>query len=350
MAAAAITSILVACASQGGEQTTLNRAIEPVCPPQLQGMVTLSGSAVPRAIPADLVVTEGKVKTYDALGRRFLVSIAVEGPARGLRLLSNSLTVATVGGTLKGWAALNAADASSGAASSGSAASRTQTADLAGSRAVEVIPGRIRVAPFLSGTTLHAQTASLDMLVIPGGRQIDAMVASTDAMWTAQRQPVPADELRIALTPIRNLTYFDHVDAHITFVYAPRAARSDSGSQCSVESTVTLVDADSARPALWDIGTSFRGASRNRWLALFDPKAGPTRLIFGSPTTASGFATWARQAGATHVGPYQLGTFEPVGTLDVLKGVPFDREIMDSFQPVSADDLGNLKVGPIGEP
>jgi hypothetical protein len=113
---------------------------------------------------------------------------------------------------------------------------------------------------------------------------------------------------------------------------------------------VTLVDADAARPALWDIGTSFRGASRNRWLALFDPKAGPTRLIFASPTTAWGFATWARQAGATHVGRYQLGTFEPVGTLDVLKGVPFDREIMDSFQPVSAGDLGNLKVGPIGEP
>ena len=156
---------------------------------------------------SDLMVSEGQVHTYDALGRRFLVSISVSGPARGLRLLSNSLTVTTLGGTLRGWAALSAANASSGTASSGSAASRTQTTDFSETRAVEVIPGRIRVAPFLSGTTLHAQTAALDMLVVPGGRQIDAMIASTDAMWTAQRQPVPADELRIALTPIRNSTY-----------------------------------------------------------------------------------------------------------------------------------------------
>jgi hypothetical protein len=51
--------------------------------------------------------------------------------------------------------------------------------------ALDIIPGRLRLTPFLSKSTLEAQSTSLDVWVAPGAAPIDEMALSAVSLWDA---------------------------------------------------------------------------------------------------------------------------------------------------------------------
>jgi hypothetical protein len=301
---------------------------EPSCPAELQGQVKVFASGTPRTIPPDLAVDTGL--TNGVVGRRLLVSVSPNGAARGVRILSSALTATTFGGTFEGWAAIERNDTG---------------------RALDVSPGQLRVAPFLSGSTLQPQTISLDLLVVPGAAPIDEMAISALQLWSEDRRPISAEALQIAVTQLRHFSIYDAVEATIKLEFVASGSRSASDRwKCSVENHITLVDRAAVTPPLWDLRkTADRGRSEF-WLALFDPRTGPFRAIFTSPADATGFARWLRQTHSTRVGPYQLGMFRPEYSDDARRMVPVDHSVIDSFQPASSADLNDLVIGRLGEP
>lgn len=107
-AAAVLTLIALAgCASGRNASVGEEGLLEHPCPEELQGQVVVSAAAVPRSIPLDLAADEGFVKTYGVVGRRIMISVAPMNAARGMRILSSTLAVTTLGGTFEGWAALS---------------------------------------------------------------------------------------------------------------------------------------------------------------------------------------------------------------------------------------------------
>jgi hypothetical protein len=301
---------------------------EPSCPAELQAQVKVFASGTPRTIPPELAVDTGF--TNGVVGRRLLVSVSPNGAARGIRILSSALTATTFGGTFEGWAAIE----------------RNGTG-----RALDVSPGQLRLAPFLSGSTLQPQSISLDLLVVPGAVPVDEMAISALQLWNQDRRPISAEALKISLTQLRHFSVYDAVEATIKLQFVASGFRSASDRwECSVENHITLVDRASVTPHLWDIR---RNADRGRseyWLALFDRRVGPFRAIFTSPADATGFARWLRQTHSTRVGPYQLGIFRPEYSDDARRTVPVDHSIIDSFQLASSDDLNDLVIGRLGEP
>jgi hypothetical protein len=297
------------------------------CPAEFQSAITLRVSVAPRQVPPELLAAEGAQKHYAVLARRLLISIAPKSPAIGASIRESTLTITPFGGTFVGWGAL----------------------DGGASAALDVAPGRLRITPFLATGALHAQTRELDTVIQAGGAPLDQVAITTGPLWDDMRRPTPADAVQVTLVPIRHFTVYDLVDAKVALEFIVQKSRSEPRRLCAVETRITLIDHDAARPPLWDLGISHRGGSRKLWLALFDPKTGPVRAIFTDPIAARGFAEWAQQAGATHVSRYQLGLFEPEET-GPMKVLPSDRAIMDSFRPVSPEDLSALTVRMLAEP
>ena len=111
------------------------------------------------------------------------------------------------------------------------------------------------------------------------------------------------------------------------------------------------MDRDAIRPALWDIGVPFTfGTSRKRWLALYSPAIGAVRAVFTTPEAARAFTTWLQQVGGAAAGKYSLGLFTPSNPNEEGHIVPSDTSIMDTFQPIAADEIALLKVGEIDKP
>jgi hypothetical protein len=297
--------------------------------------VKVFASGVPRTIPPELIVDTGVAN--GVLGRRVLVSVSPNGAARGVRILSSTLTATTFGGTFEGWAAIER--------------DSTGRAPAGIGRAMDVSPGRLRLAPFLSGSTLQPQSISLDLLVVPGAVPVDEMAVSAPQLWSEDRRPISAEALQISLTRLRHFSVYDAVEATIKLEFVASGSRSASDRwECSVENRVTLVDRAAVAPPLWDLRkTADRGRSEF-WLALFDQRTGPFRAIFTSPADATGFARWLRQTHSTRVGPYQLGMFRPEYSDDARRTLPVEHSVIDSFQPASSDDLNDLAVGRLGEP
>jgi hypothetical protein len=349
-AAAMLTLITLAgCATTRDASVGENRLVEHPCPAELQGQVVVSAAAAPRSIPLELATDEGFVKTYGVVGRRVMISVAPMDAARGMRILSSTLAITTLGGTFEGWAALSDEVVSLDATRRARAPSRTRRANPAGRRAIDVIPGRLRIAPFLSAPSLQAQTVMLDVLVTPGGVPVDELVVSEGPMWTPDQRPVPPDALLVTLTPARHFTVFDAVEGKVSLEFV--AAKSRSAHErwrCAFDTSVTLVERDAERPPLWDLRTPVRGGKKKSWLALYDPKIGPIRAIFTSPAAANGFASWIRQTGALRAGQYRLGMFQPAD--EERPPVPVEHSIADSFHPASVRELNALVVGRLGEP
>jgi hypothetical protein len=348
-AAAMLTLIaLVGCAGTRDASVGEDRLIEHPCPAELQGQVAVSAAAVPRSIPLELTADEGFVKTYGVVGRRIMISVAPMDAARGMIVLSSTLAITTLGGTFEGWAALSDEVASPDATRHAGVPSRTRRPNPAERQAIDVLPGRLRIRPFLGAPTLHPQTVMLDVLVTPGGVPVDELVVNEGPMWTPDQRPIPPDSLLVTLTPARHFTAFDVVEGKISLEFV--ATNSHSAHErwrCSFDTNVTLVEPDAERPPLWDLRTPVRGGKKKSWLGLYDPTIGPIRAIFTSPAAANGFASWLRQTGALRAGQFQLGMLQPA---DARSRAPAEHSIADSFQPASADELNALTVGRLGEP
>jgi hypothetical protein len=277
-------------------------------------------------VPHEIIVGEGVERHYALLGRRFTVAAVAQRSAERLQILESSLSITPFGGTFEGWATVEGAAA-----------------------AVDVIPGRLRVAPFLPPGRLTARTLAVDAIIQAGGAPLDQVVVSTTALWDEMQKPLPPDRVNVTLVPMRHSSAYGVVNAKLVLNFVARAPRAKSIWHCSAETQLAVVDEDAARPPLWDLGTSPLGRSRQRWLALLDPKRGPTRAIFTNPVAARGFATWAQQTGATSVGGYRLGVFEQEEVEEPAR-IPADRRILDSYRPISQEDIAQLKVGPLAQP
>jgi hypothetical protein len=284
-----LVALLTGCASYT-PPADISGATEIDCPQDMQSQVRLSASAIPLAFPASLNINAGSAEHPSLVARRIMVAVSPTGTARGVKALSSRLTLTTVGGTLAGWASVGH--------------------DLAASNAIDVIPGRLRMEPFLRGSApaLKAQTLALDVFVTPGSVPIDEPVISTSALWAADRKPTPPDSLEITLTPVRHLTVFDVVEGTLTLEMTAAVHRpAHEYWRCSFSTRFELIDHESVLPDLWVLRKAGPRRAERRWLVLDDPKTGPFRAIFTDAQAARGFAAWLRTTNADRVGPYQLG-------------------------------------------
>jgi hypothetical protein len=296
------------------------------CSAEFQSAITVRVSAAPRQVPPELLAVEGVEKRYAVLARRLLIAVVPKSPAVGASIRDSTLTITPFGGTFVAWGTLDGKTA-----------------------ALDVVPGRLRITPFLATGALHAQTRELDTVIQAGGAPIDQVAITTGPLWDATRRPMPPDAVQVTLVPLRHFTAYDVVDAKVALEFIVQQ-RSEQPRLCTVETRVDLIDHDAVRPPLWDLGTARPGGARKLWLALFDPQTGPVRAIFTDPVAARGFAEWAQQSGATHVSRYQLGLFEPEEMEGQTRVVPTDRDIMGSFRPISAEELLALTVRLLAEP
>jgi hypothetical protein len=313
-----------------GCQSTAVEAVSPECPAALQDVAKVSAAAVPVQIPEALRVNAGSVARYGIVGRRITVSVAPAAAAHLIRIGSSTLSLTTLGGTLAGWAVSTPAG-----------------------RAIDIIPGRLRVHPYLSSSRLRPQTSTLDVLVIPGGVPIDEMTVTIPALWGSDRTPLAPEALRVTLAAVRHLTVFDAVDANIT-LEVTLARGPHEWSTCSTSSHFELVDHDSELPALWDLHTPLQPGHPRSWLALYSAATGPLRAIFTSPAAAHAFAEWVMETGATRAGPYGLGLLQPdepgrPGEPRARLSLPAARPIADAYRPLAGESPGALQVGRLGE-
>jgi hypothetical protein len=338
-----ILAALFGCRSMPAETISKAADSEAPCPAEFQAEVNIAASAVPWKIPADLAPGEG---LNSVLGRRILVSIAPKGEAHGLQIASSELAITPLGGTFRGWAQFSSNPEQDGH----EAVQRGHAAIAARASAIEVTPGRLRIAPFLRTSKLRPQTLLLDVLLAPGAEPIDEMVISVGAFWDASLHPLSPERVEISLEPLRHSTLYDQVDGIVssTFVIALRPAHSAT-TRCTAETRVVLIDRASSTPPLWDLRKSMPTGRSELWLALSDPLTGPHRVIFKNPAEADGFASWLRQTHALRIGRYQVGVFRPGYSGDARRTVPMGHSVADTFQAASAEDLDALVVGRLGE-
>jgi len=340
-----LTLALISCRPITPERTAVGEQDAATCPPQIQEQVKLAAAAAAIRISPELSPAESASNAV--AGRRVVISLSPGAAAAGLHLVSNAITITTFGGTLQGMADVN----ENAGAITNSTHARPRIRQVSDVRAIEVSPGRLRIAPFIVGTALRPQTLSMDLLVTPGGSPLDEMVVVTEALWDSQLRPLSPDRVAISLAPLRHFTMYDQVEAALALDFtASRSRTAREQWTCSAQSRFILVDRNATAPNLWDLRRSAEFGRIEWWLALSSAKAGPFRAIFTSPADASAFASWLRQTHALHVGGYDVGVFRPEYSRDSRRTVPASHSVADTYRSVSTDDLDALIVGRLGEP
>src|SRR5262249_23768067 len=140
----------VACSSlrNKGEPPLPDEA-DALCPSEIQDQIKVFASA---SKSLDSSAPEQFARML--VGRKVLISLAPGPTAMRLHVLSSTLTLTSIGGTFEGML-------------------RSSDGDT---RAIDIIPGRVRIAPFIASNTLRPQTISLDLSIVPGGAATDEMV------------------------------------------------------------------------------------------------------------------------------------------------------------------------------
>ena len=325
-----MSAAVAGCQSSGAGQPSPAALDEAICPEGMQDQVAIAGSAVPLETPEELANVPGASEHRGQLARRVIVSVAPKSTAAGARIFSSTLTMTTVGGVFAGWAALD------------------QGQERV--KALDIIPGRLRIQPFLNSKSLQAQSMTVDVLVKPGSTPFDELAITTTPLWNDAQHPVRPEELRLTLAPVRHMTVFDVVDAQLTLtVTAATGRRGKPGLwRCSFENRLELIDRASVLPDLWGLRkTGFRG-SESEWLALNDPTTGPFRAVFANPEAARGFTDWLRVTHATRIDRYSLGLFSPEAP-DIDTPPAINRAVAVPFHAISPKELEVLDVKRLGE-
>jgi hypothetical protein len=339
-----LTLALISCRPITTERATAGEQDAAACPPRIQEQLKLVASAAAITIPPNLAPPGNSSNAV--AGRRVVISLSPGTAGAGLHLVSNAITITTFGGTFEG-----VADPGEDAdAITNRAHDMRRVAQISDERAIEVSPGRLRIAPFVVGAALRPQTLSMDLLVTPGGSPLDEMAVTTETLWDAQLRPLSPDRVAISLAPLRHFTMYDQVEATLSFDFTARRGTARQQWSCTAENRFTLVDRNATAPNLWDLRKSAEYGRSEWWLALFSAKVGPFRAIFTSPADARGFAGWLRQTHAVQIGGYDVGMFRPDYSRDARRTVPAAHSVADTFRSVSADDLDALIVGRLGEP
>jgi hypothetical protein len=316
------------------------------CPEWTSEQLGLVISVAPIAVPDVLTVSEGAVSGYGIQARR--ISIAVKPPqmASSVRLSASALSIYVFGGIFRGWATPEGqfADASIG---SKAAFVKPQSRVVSSTQALEVMPGRVSVTPFLSGKKLHAQTQAIDIAILPGGAAVDQPVVSATSFWDKDQRPIAPAQLDVKLLPLRLSSVYRTVEAKIKLDYEISNSSGSERFSCSATRQAVLVDRDAIRPALWDIGVPTQFGARKKWLALYSPATGAVRAVFTTLEAANAFTRWVQQVSAVTAGKYSLGLFTPAARDEEEPILPSDASIMETFQPITVEELMLLKVGDI---
>src|SRR5581483_2479178 len=218
--ALSIAPMLAGCQSTGAEPPSPAALEDATCPDGMQDQVRIAGSAVPLEIPQELAQGSETTDHRSQFARRVIVSVAPGSMARGARVFSSTLTLTTVGGVFAGWAMIDR--------------------DQERVKALDIIPGRLRVQPWLDSKSFQAQTTTIDVLVKPGSTPFDELAITTTPLWSGEHHPVRPEDLQLSFAPVRHMTVFDVVDAKLTLTVM--AATGKGGGRglwrCSFENRV----------------------------------------------------------------------------------------------------------------
>jgi hypothetical protein len=320
------------------------------CP--ADGDVSIAASVLPLQTPQRLGVVSSIEPT---LARRVVITVEPGSLRRGETLLWTRVSLRTLGGTLAGWTrvqshgvSVDLATATPEAQSAGSARQNERVAIKAG-------PGQLTVERIPATPRSLSSALTLDLLIVPGGIPIHEPAVRIHDLWSTDGTPIPPDAVHIDLAPLEHAPAYDVVEAEIDQEFVVMRSRHAAGTNASCKSAAhvrtMLVDHESVRPALWDLGTASLNAPRTRWLALNSQATGPMRAIFESPEAATAFANWIRVTGSTHAGTYALGLFErSAGGRALRPFAPIDQSSAETFRALQAADARALRVGPLGEP
>jgi hypothetical protein len=195
----------------------------------------------------------------------------------------------------------------------------------------------------------RATAVMADVVLLPGGVPIEESVLRIQQLWDAKGAALAPNVVRIDLEPARHVPGLDAIEAELVLDYVHWNSRTRQACKASAMTRATLVDKDAVRPPLWDLGVSTLNQSRTQWLGLRDSQSGAFRAVFDSPTAATSFANWIRATRSTRAGPYEIGLFER-SNYALRPLVPVDRGVPETFQPITADQQDQLRVGPLGGP
>jgi hypothetical protein len=239
------------------------------------------------------------------------------------------LSFRAFGGTVEGW-------------------TRLQTADREHA-IVDFAPGYLTVKRASMPLRPLTSTLSVDLLMLPGGIRIEESLIRIPALWTSSGAPLPAEAVTLELEPMRHAPGYDLVEADVVLDYVMAPRKGGMACRASTRTRIVVIDKESVRPALWDVGTSAQNGPRNRWLALSNPANGVFRAVFDSPAAANSFANWIRTTHSTRISAYQLGLFRREGREPLRPLVPVDVAATGTFQPLAPEDVPLLRIGPLGE-
>jgi hypothetical protein len=332
-----------ACATP--KASTPDKEADMPCPEWTSGQLGLTVSVAPISVP-HILSSEGAVPDYGTQARR--ISIAVKPPEAGsrVRLSESSLSIYIFGGIFRGWV-LPANELKDAAKDSAAIA---PSRIVSSSQALELLPGRVMVTPFLKGRQLHAQTQSIDVAILPGGMTVDQLVVMMPSLWGKDERPIAPAVLDVELSPLRLSSVYKTVEASINLDYHISNATGSERFSCTATRHVILVDPDAIRPSLWDVGVASKFGTRKKWLALYSPSTGAVRAIFTTLEAAHAFTKWVQQSGAVTAGKYSIGLFTPTAPTEEDPNLPADTTIMQTYQPISAEELLDLRAGEIGKP
>ena len=260
------------------------------CPETLRQRISLSASVAQIRVPEGLTLPSGPVRLHAGTGLRVLLAVRIAGPLPSVRLLGNSISILTYGGVLAGWARI---------------ISPPRAAD---SESIAVQGGWLQIAPFISGPRVHAQTQTVDLLVIPGGHPIAGLAVQPGPMWQRDGAPMPPRRMRFRLIPDFHMTQLHAVDATATFRFAAHhLTGAHEHCECSIPTNFTLVNRESGLPSLWVLRATGPHTPAGQVLALYSRRIGVFKAAFLNPDTARGFALWESQTHSTRAGGFALG-------------------------------------------
>ncbi len=286
------------------------------CPDSVAQGVHLTASVAQVTVPDGVRAPSGSVKLIAGVGRRILLSAEVSQTLPRIRLLENSLSIYTFGGTLAGWARI------------------VQPVGATARESIQVSGGFLRIAPLLFGSKLETHTQTIDVVVVPGGAPASGLALHPGRMWDDAGRPTAPKELQIALDPILHMTVLETVTATAQLDFTVlRRSRTHDLWECSVQSQFQLVDHDSVLPDLWTL-QELEGRGPSHELALYNPRVGAFPIVFRDPARAAGFARWLSETRATRVGEYEIGLVSATSAT--------------GFQPAGKENLATLTVRQLG--
>jgi len=321
------------------------------CPGDLDRLFSVSAESLPIALP-DTLVRDGAASTGGQIARRIVVSLAARRPLHADRVVWSALSLSTFGGTFAGWTDLQTPYTVVNAIKSAAAGALSSPThgDAAEAASVAFAPGEIKVIRSARGKADLSGTLTLDVVVMPGGAEVDDTVMRLTQLWKKDGAPLPPDDVKFELARARHPPGYDVVDAGVEVEFIVNRGKRGDEWGCMAESRVTLVDQDAVRQPLWDIGiAASSNGRRNWWLALAAPATGVIRLIFESPAAANAFTQWVKVTHATGLGRYSLGVIQPSIPKTQRPFAPIDLAALQTFRALAPDELAALKVGALGE-